>query len=68
VLNVVKITTVRLAQRFFAGRLEHDDFVILAAALKLYFQIQASFSRHEPLIVRKPFQADYATGAAIILD
>jgi hypothetical protein len=29
VLNVVKVTTVRLAQRFLAGRLEHDDFVIL---------------------------------------
>jgi len=68
VLNVVKVTTVRLAQRLLAGRLEHDHFVVLAAALKLYFQIQAGFSRHEPLIVREPFQSDDATAAAIILD
>jgi hypothetical protein len=39
-LNVLKVPSVRFAQGFFAGCVQQNDFVCLAATLQLDFQVK----------------------------
>jgi hypothetical protein len=67
-LYVLKVSSMRLMQGFFAGCFKQDDFVSLAAALQVNLQIQPRLAGREPLIVRETLQLHQPAGSPIVLN